>query len=264
MTHPNKTPSVKSTIKSLQIVEELQKRNGGTLKEISNALDISKSTIHRHLITLENAGYVTRDGNTFDVGYRFLNLGQYTRFRRPEFGEIKSALSDLVSATGHEVAFSVLDHGKIICLHQEHSQADYFDQRSTGNYFYAHNSAAGKAIIAEKPDREVQEIIDEHGLPQVTAKTITEENELFDQLETIREQGYALNRGESTEGLRSVAATVHSDAGQLLGSLSVSGPKYYIGDKEFHETIPMSILEIVSKLEQKFGEMDNRSGKSVN
>ncbi|MFB6187002.1 MAG: IclR family transcriptional regulator C-terminal domain-containing protein, partial [Halobacteriaceae archaeon] len=59
-----------------------------------------------------------------------------------------------------------------------------------------HANAAGKAILAHLPEDVVHDILDRTGLPEHTKHTITSRKELFDELDSIRERGYAVNRGE--------------------------------------------------------------------
>jgi DNA-binding IclR family transcriptional regulator len=248
-------PPIKSSAKTLRIVKELHRRNGATLDEVTSAVEGSKSTVHRHLATLYDEGFVIREQGKFYVGYRFLNLGEYTRFRKPEFDIIRSGLHDLANESNHEADHSVIDHGRIIVLHQEHIQVNYWDRRSTGNYFYAHSNAAGKAILAEHSDDVVRDIAKQHGLPAVTQQTITDEVALLDELDEIREAGYALNDEESTEGLRSVGKAIYGADGLLLGAISVSGPRYRIDDVEFQQTLPNLIGRVVGRMEQQFADM---------
>lgn len=86
-----------------------------------------------------------------------------------------------------------------------------------------HNIAAGKAILAHLSEERVEEIIGQHGLEEWTERTITDREALFSELETIREQEYARNDGETFEGFRAVASPILHE-GELLGSIVVSGP----------------------------------------
>ena len=47
--------------------------------------------------------------------------------------------------------------------------------------------------------------------------------ELFEELETIRRQGYAIDDEEACMGLRCIAAVVYNDCSEPLAAISVSG-----------------------------------------
>jgi DNA-binding IclR family transcriptional regulator len=83
----------------------------------------------------------------------------------------------------------------------------------------------------------------EWGLPMVTENTITEKSELLEELEEIRERGYATDIEERTEGLCCVAAPVllHNE---VLGAISVSAPISRFEGANFDDEI---IREIKSR-----------------
>jgi len=88
-----------------------------------------------------------------------------------------------------------------------------------------HYNSGGKAILAHLPDREVNVIIDEYGLPAQTENTITTRETLFDELERIREQGYALNLSEDLKGIHAIGVPLTFD-GEIQGALSIAGPAH--------------------------------------
>ena len=88
-----------------------------------------------------------------------------------------------------------------------------------------HHNSGGKAIIAHLPESEVLDIVDTHGLPSQTDNTITDPDRLLTELETIREQGYALNRSEDLEGVHAVGVPLIVN-GEVQGALSVAGPAH--------------------------------------
>ncbi|MEF8852373.1 MAG: helix-turn-helix domain-containing protein [Haloarculaceae archaeon] len=72
--HTDGNPPIKSTATSLDIVEAVNQRDGATLSELANRFDKPKSTVHDHLQTLTDAGYLAKEGREFRVSVRFLIL----------------------------------------------------------------------------------------------------------------------------------------------------------------------------------------------
>ena len=135
------------------------------------------------------------------------------------------------------------EHGLGIYLHTEVSDenAVMIDRRD-GVHRYLHATAAGKAILAELPEHRVNEIVDKHGLPAETDQTITDRDNLFQELGRIQKQKIAYNNEESVKGLRAVGVPVFRPNGFILGAFSMSAPSNRLKNGQFRETIPTLYL----------------------
>jgi DNA-binding IclR family transcriptional regulator len=61
---------------SLEIIEAIRDLDGARLTQLVNELSLPKSTVHKHLMTLLDNGFLVREGNTYHLGLKFLNLGE--------------------------------------------------------------------------------------------------------------------------------------------------------------------------------------------
>jgi DNA-binding IclR family transcriptional regulator len=93
-----------------------------------------------------------------------------------------------------------------------------------------HCNSGGKAILAHLPESAVRDVVDAHGLPRRTDRTITDPDRLFDELDRIRERGYALNRSEDLAGIHAVGVPLLVD-GEVQGALSVAGPAHRLSQE---------------------------------
>lgn len=107
-----------------------------------------------------------------------------------------------------------------------------------------HATAVGKAYLSCLSDERVRDLIEEHGLPSVTASTIIERDELLIELEKIRNYGVAFDRGERVPGIRCVAAPVQTDSDEILGSVSISIPLQRANGDYFEEQLPEKVRNI--------------------
>jgi DNA-binding IclR family transcriptional regulator len=87
----------------------------------------------------------------------------------------------------------------------------------------AYCTGVGKALLAFRPEAIVEHVC-RLGLRRYTAQTITDSRRLARELERVRGTGYAVDNGEHEAGVRCVAAPVRNHAGEVIASLSVSGP----------------------------------------
>jgi len=251
------TPPIETTERSLEVIELVQELDGAGLADVTAELGLAKSTAHNHLTTLQNNGYLVKKGETYRIGLKFLNLGEYARIRWRGFEHIKRAVSELTDRTDEEVDFVAEDNGRITTICESyHKWVKYGDGDSTkqyradiGTYYHMHATASGLAILAAySPDR-VEGILSEWGLPVHTEQTITSRNALFAELDRIRNRGYAVDDEYYTEGLRSVGKAVTAPDGEVLGALSVSGPLYRIDGTVLDVKIPEALSDVASSLE---------------
>jgi DNA-binding IclR family transcriptional regulator len=112
-----------------------------------------------------------------------------------------------------------------------------------------HASAAGLAILSKLSTDRVEAIIARHGLEALTSETITDRDDLFDELDRIRERGYSVNDQGTIEGLRAVGAPVTDADGEVIGGLSISGPINRMRGERFEEEFPSLLLGATNELE---------------
>lgn len=250
---------VKTTGTSLDVLEAIRELDGARVTELADYLGMAKSTTHKHLVTLEHRGYLVKEADTYHVGLRFLNLGEYARNRWPASDIVEESVSDLASLTDEEVDFVAEDHGRVLTVFETYHKWVKYDSGSgstayrarIGSYHHMHATASGKALLTSYSRDRVEAILDEWGLPAQTEDTITDREALFTELARIDERGYAVDDEEFTRGLRSVGAVVEKPDGSPLGALSVSGPAYRMDGTVLHDEIPRALETVVDDLEAR-------------
>jgi len=221
----------KTTQTSLAIAEAVNDLGGATLSELSEYTDLATSTVHTHLHTLEQLEYVVEIDGEYRLGLKFFHLGENARMRDRRYRLARQTATELAGVVNEEVNFSVEEYGRSVVLFNELGGTGH-EEFQVGRYFDMHSSASGKAMLAAFSDARVWEIIDERGLPEYTDNTITDPEELFAELSTIRDRGYAVNRQEELEGLRAVGMAVTETDGSVFGALDISSPSYRQPDDE--------------------------------
>jgi len=235
--------------KSFAIIDELHENDGASLSKLVDSLDIPKSTIYRHLGTLRKHGYVHMEDNEYHVGFRFLELGQYTRNRKDAYRLAEDPVKTLAEETGERAQFVVEEQDRGIYLYIETGEHAVRTGFSVGHEVPLHSTAAGKVILSYLPEDRVSEILTKHELPALTEETITDPKELQSQFDEIRERGYAFNREENIRGLRAVAGPVTDENDEIIGVLSVSGPSHRMKGEWFKSELPDLVLGTANELE---------------
>lgn len=250
MATENGSPNtVKSVEVALRIIEALKEQGGMGVTELATELDLPKSTTHRYLKTLTENEYLVKEGTTYDIGLRFLGIGEYSRARRREFQMVKQKVKEIADETGEKAQFIVEEHGKAVYVYQDTGEKAVKLGWGEGARLDLHSTAAGKAIMAEWPEERVQQYIETHGLPELTSHTITDREKLFEELEQTRERRYGINEQEHVDGLIALAVPVHSSPDTVIGALSVGGPLDRLQDEWREEEVVSLLLGMSNELE---------------
>lgn len=254
---------IASIRKSLQIVDLIQEQDGATITEIVGKMGLSKSTVYKHLNTLSNRGYITKSGEEYNIGLRFFHRGEYARTRKLGYKLAAETVQELANETNEETDFLVENYGRMLAIYESYHPENPYRDRIThpsefrefaGTYYPIHSIAAGKATLAAYSQDRVKQILNQWGLPQQTEQTIRSEGALFEELEQIRERGYARSDEEFADGLRSIAKTVTDVDGSLLGAFAISGPTYRMSGEKYEEELPKLLNEKVEDFEDTLNE----------
>jgi DNA-binding IclR family transcriptional regulator len=243
---------VKTTGTVFGIIEAIRKLDGARIHQISDELDLADSTVHAHLTTLNEEEFVVKqEDGTYRLGLKFLDYGTYAKEIYDDLSAVIDTVLDQLAAETGEVAWYIAEeHGKAVYLDVSMGENAVPARCRIGKRRHLHTLSAGKAMLAHFPDERLEEIIERHGLPAATESTITDQGRLAEDLADIRERGYAVNDEELIPQLRSVGAPIIVDS-EVLGAISVSGPKNRMRGSLFHEEIPHEILAGVNEIELK-------------
>ncbi len=211
-------------------------------------MGLAPSTVHRHLVSLREYGYVTTTGDKYRVGLQFLTIGGYIQRQITEFLTIKDKVDSLAEETGERAQFIVEENGERVYLYTEVGQSAVQTGAYLGKRGPIHTSAAGKAILAELPQSRVKAIINEQDLPTPTSNSIADREELYESLEDIRDRGYAVNKQETTEGVHAIGAAITNGKGSPIGALSVSGPANRITEDHLENDLRELVLGVANEL----------------
>jgi len=234
--------------RTLQIVETIQDLDGAGVSEIAERVDVGKSAVHNHLTTLENREYVVKEGDEYHVGLAFLGLGAYARQRNDIYRAARSEVEDLAEETGELVNLLVEKNGMGIYLYQAKGDDAVELDTYVGKRVRLHCTALGKAMLGFRPEDEVRDILEERGMPELTPETITEPDAFLEELEDVRDRGFAIDDGERLTGLQCVAAPVTDDEDRSIAAISVSYPVHRV-DNGYYEEVANAVLGAANVVE---------------
>lgn len=217
------TNSLERSLLILELVS--QDKRGLTNKDLSRALGIATSTCSYILERLERAGFLSRDAASarYSIGLKVISIAQ-AALRPLEFRKAaEPVLRRFSENTGLEAVIGVLDRGRLMVLHRVSNGKFPRVDVDTGTEFPAHATAMGKILLAHLPAEELSDLIDRGGLPARTPKTITSKDALIEELNNVRERGYAITDEEHLTGMRSVGVPIRDPYGRIDAAVAAVG-----------------------------------------
>jgi len=242
---------IQSAQTAFELLEFLAEEGGATLADVESGLGLPRSTAHDYLQTLVTAQYVVRRDGYYQVSTRPLAVGVGVREDMQLYRLAKPELDTLAEQTGEHASLMIEEHGLGVLLSITTGSQALDLGVSEGWRLALPTNAPGKAMLAHMPDERVTEILDEHGFPEVTAATITDREELDEELETTRERGYAFDFGERVEGVRAVSAPIVT-GGRVHGAITISGPTNRMGGDRFREQLPDLLTQSANVIEVQY------------
>lgn len=219
----------------MEILSSLELQPAGeTIRGLSEQLSVPRSTVYRILNTLHSHNVVQRrlDG-TYVLGPRLLSLASKVR-SEATFDLVALAqpiMKKLAEATGEANKLSVLDNQAVVVVASFAGQGQYALNPAVGQSFPLHAGAASKILLAHMEPAVIEKFL-AAPLTKYTPRTIIDPAKLSSELNKIRKQGWASDRGEHGGSVWAVAAPVTSPSGQVIAALSVP---YLAADKENEE-----------------------------
>lgn len=228
---------VQSVDRALSILEMLSDYSEGLgIKDISEKVELHKSTVHRLLRTLIVKGFVEQDdtSNKYRISLKMFELG-YKRIENIDIvGASKPHIENLMKSVNEVVHLVVRDKNKIVYIDKVEADNTIRMASTIGRRSPLYCTSVGKAILAYMSEEEMEEIWNKSNVKKLTKNTITDLNEFKKELHEIRNQGYAEDDEENELGVRCIGVPIFNRLGKVEGAISVSGPTTRITKKKLH------------------------------
>jgi len=122
------TTGIQAIDRTFGIVEAMIELEGAGVTELANHVDLPKSTVHHHLLTLERAGYVVRENGEYRTGLKFLRAGERTRGQHALYQVAHPEVEKLAEKTDEISGLMVEEHGEGVFIYRDSgSEAAHID-----------------------------------------------------------------------------------------------------------------------------------------
>ena len=223
------TKNNQSVEKTLRIIETLARAPEPLrLSQVAEGVDMPLSTVLRMLTTLIDCGYAYQEDSEmkrYGLTMRFTLIGQMVADHFSIRNVAHAYLQKLSQQCGESCCLAIEDNQRVRYLDVvEASKSLITIRQRVGGSAPMHCTGSGKLFLSRYPEAELAEFIQKHGLASLTSHTLTTAEELRYDMETVRKNGYAVDDEECEIGVRCLAAPVYDSIGQMIATVSVSGP----------------------------------------
>jgi DNA-binding IclR family transcriptional regulator len=231
--------SVQSVDRALTILGILARLGEAGVTEIAGELGVHKSTAFRLVATLESHGMVEQneERGKYRLGVGVLRLAGATTARLDVVQEARPVCRKLAADSGETVNIAVLSDRSALYLDQVAGQSALQSHNWVGQHIPLHATSNGKVLLTGLSADEIEKRLPR--LPSYTSETVTSKARLRRELAEVREQGYAVAVDELEVGLTAIAAPIRNAHGDVIASLSVSGPSFRLTEARVKELIPV-------------------------
>jgi IclR family KDG regulon transcriptional repressor len=226
--------------------------------ELASLSGLPASTLHRFLINLETAGFLScDDSGNYHLGVACVSLGQAAlgqldvrRLSLPHLQELNHSTRETVHLTVRlglsAVYVEKLDSPEQLRIHSR-----------IGATVPLYCTAVGKVLLAYLPEQEREAILGQLEIKRFTANTVGNLQELRTQLERVQKNGYACDLEENEIHIRCIAAPIWDHAGRVNASLSMTGPAFRMSLTRLRQLAPL-LQDVGLKISAELGYVGSR------
>lgn len=224
--HISSNNYVGSVVKALRILDCFTLSQPRlSLAKISQQLNLPKSTTLNLIRTLEQGGLLLRapGEQSYQLGYKLMELSynlssslQIVHYARPVLEELQLKTGEIIYLTTHI-------NCRVLYLEAMYPSIRNINYSVIGKTLPMYCTGCGKAMLAYLPPEEIDQILCRWPMQKLTPNTITTREGLFEELDKIKNRGYAIDIEEESIGVKCVAVPVRDSTGYPVGAISISG-----------------------------------------
>lgn len=247
------TSTVQSVDRAVSILEMLAHDGESGVTKIADELGVHKSTAFRLIAALERRGLVEQnvERGKYRLGVGILRLAGATTARLDVVQEARPLARTLATETGETVNIAVLSEGAALYLDQIAGSSSLQPHNWVGQRIPLHATANGKVLLSGLTPQQIAVEVGQR-YRAYTPTTITSIKPLLADIDEVRKLGYAVVVDELEMGLTAVAAPLRNALGDVIASLSVSGPTFRFDEGQVKLAIHQ-VAEAADEVSERLG-----------
>jgi DNA-binding IclR family transcriptional regulator len=225
-----------------------------SLIEICTHTGLPKATVHRLLATLVQSNFVVQDPATsrYRLGYKMMVMGAIARSQITYLNKAEPIFRELVPDIDETIAVASLDGDHHVCTLVVEPERPVRVTTTIGTRRPCYFGSAGLVLLAYQPNSVLDEILPSDKLDAFTVWSVTDPDEYRRRLNSVREHGYGIEKGEAFPDVTALAAPIFDHQGKLVAAASIVAPTHRVPDDRIGELLK-KLIEATSHISRELG-----------
>lgn len=203
-----------------------------SIDEIAQELDLPKSTAYRLVRELQERGFIDKTHNDFQLGLNFLRLSRLALNNNRDIRLMAlPSMQRIAEAVRESVSLMRLINKRVVCIESIEGQYALRVSIEQGRIQPLHAGASSRILLAALPEDEWENYL-EFPLKNYTTTTLSDFDQLRENLYRVRQDGYAISKGEIDVGACALAVPLMNGRKEVMAALSIEAPLTRMGDVE--------------------------------
>lgn len=216
----------RTTLRTVEILKLVSKNPDGiTLDEICEKLKLPKTSGYDIITTLAEMGMVNVDRGQrqrYTIGLTAYRIGINYTNNLDFMGVMEPELKTFAKEVGKTVFFGVRSDHEVVYICKAEPENPIITTATVGTKNPMYCTSLGKAILAYSDEETTKQVLGRIRFRKKTEQTILDKESLLQELDRVKEKGYALDAREVEDHMECVGAPVFGPDGSVMGAISVS------------------------------------------
>jgi DNA-binding IclR family transcriptional regulator len=215
-----------------------------TLRELEAETGLNRTTLSRLLFTLSKNKYIEKDAATgrYKVGLKVIELGSVMLNQIELKTEALPFLRELTQNVGRVCHMGILSQGEVVYIEKTEPMTSIRMFSGIGKRVPVHSTSLGKALLIDKSEKDILEILNDKGMDKFTQNTIVSPDGFIREMEITKKRGYSFDNAENEEGIFCVAAPIKDYRNEVVAAISTTGR-----DNSFLDDPQSSIIQAIKE-----------------
>ena len=248
--------SIQAVENALDVLEQFKGEKAELgITELSRNLSLHKNNVFRLLATLESKGYIEQNRNNehYRLGIKSLELGKAFLSHTGLIKVALERLEKLCSEVKETAYLGIMREHQVFYIEDAEANQALRVASRLGTRLTPLCTAIGKIILAHYDEDEREKVIENNPIVRFTDNTILTKEKLLEELDMIKERGYAVDNEELDDGVKCIAGPVFNYNDQIVAGVSVSGPSSRLTAEQIENFYSKKVMECSRNLSIAIG-----------
>ncbi len=240
-------------MKAFRMLEFIGNHQPVQPSQLVKGLGFSRANVHRLLSTFQGLGYVEKDEGGYGLTFKLFKLGSSVPLSRDLRDVAKPIMIELMRRAEENIYLTVMVEDMVIAI-DEVKSSHHLTLNPDVTYSYpVYTCASGKIFLSALSKEKRESVAASLEYRRRAERTIADPQTLLQEVERTGERGYATEVMEFSEDLNSVAAPIFDYRGQIVATISISGPAMRLTEERM-ESLVDPLLETAGRISRKLGQ----------